>query len=69
MPVVKKAAKKAGNISLGNQVCARGWQDYMMETRLYMGEERVGRTLRSMSGDQLHKLGLNDNEVARIKSR
>jgi len=69
MTVVKKATKKACNIAGNHQVCARGWQDYMMETRLFMGEERVGRTLRSMSGDQLHKLGLNDNEVARIKSR
>jgi len=69
MTVVKKATRKACNIAENHQVCARGWQDYMMETRLFMGEERVGRTLRSMSGDQLHKLGLNDNEVARIKSR
>ncbi len=52
-----------------HQVCARGWQDYMLETRFYLGESRVDATLKSMATPQLKKLGLSESDVRMVRAR
>jgi hypothetical protein len=69
MPIARKAGRKTTAMVGGDQVCARGWQDYMLETRHYMGEARVEKCLRSMNERQLSKLGLGKGEVSRLKVR
>jgi len=52
-----------------NQVCARGWQDYMLETKYFLGDVRVDECLKDLSGKQLEKLGLSTNEVRKVRAR
>ena len=55
--------------TLANQVCARGWQDYMMETQFFLGEARVDDSLKGLSTRQLEKLGLSASEVKKVRAR
>ena len=52
-----------------NQVCARGWQDYLLETRYFLGESQFAACLQDMSGQQLEKLGLSGAEVRKVRIR
>ncbi len=52
-----------------NQVCARGWQDYMLETRYFLGDTRVDDVLKDMSGKQLEKLGLTSTDMRLLRAR
>ena len=52
-----------------NQVCARGWQDYMLETQLFLGDSRVDAYLKDMTGKQLEKLGLSSTDVRKVRAR
>ena len=52
-----------------NQVCARGWQDYMLETQYFLGDARVAAYLQDMTGSQLEKLGLSSAEVRKVRAR
>lgn len=51
------------------QVCARGWQDYMLETQYFLGDARVSDYLRDMTGVQLEKLGLSCTDVHKARAR
>ena len=51
------------------QVCARGWQDYMIETQFFLGETRVDHCLKDLSTHQLEKLGLSANDRLKIRNR
>ena len=52
-----------------NQVCARGWSDYMIETKFFLGESRVDEALKGFAAPQLRKLGLSENELRKVRSR
>ncbi len=52
-----------------NQVCARGWQDYMLETQYFLSESRVAACLEDMTGSQLEKLGLSSAEIRKARAR
>ena len=43
---------------VNRQICARGWQDYMMETQFFLGDARVDDCLKVLDVPQLEKLGL-----------
>ena len=67
---VSMNVKKVGSACVdGHQVCARGWQDYMLETRFFLAETRVGDALKGFDGKQLEKLGLSSSEVRMIHAR
>jgi hypothetical protein len=51
------------------QVCARGWLDYMIETKYFLGETRVEDCLKGLSTVQLEKLGLSNNDVQKVRDR
>ncbi len=51
------------------QVCARGWQDYMLETQYFLGDARVTAYLQDMTGLQLEKLGLSSTDVRKARAR
>ncbi len=52
-----------------HQVCARGWQDYMIETKFFLGEARVDEALKGFATPQLRKLGLSDPDMRKIRAR
>ena len=51
------------------QVCARGWQDYMLETQYFLGDARVSDYLQDMTSMQLEKLGLSCTDVRKARTR
>ena len=62
---MKKANQTLAQNSDG-QICARGWQDYMMETQFFLGEDRVDDGLKKLSNNQLVQLGLSAAEMLRL---
>ena len=52
-----------------NQVCARGWADYMIETKFFLSESRVEDALKGLATPQLKKLGLSESDMRKVRSR
>ncbi len=65
---MKTGKGKAARVD-DHQVCARGWQDYVLETRFFLGESRVDAALRGLQTQQLKKLGLSDSDVRTVRAR
>ncbi|MCF6199281.1 MAG: hypothetical protein L3J67_07785 [Hyphomicrobiaceae bacterium] len=51
---------------VNRQICARGWQDYMMETQFFLGDERVNDCLKRLDVPQLVKLGLSNADMLNL---
>ena len=51
---------------VNHQICARGWQDYMMETQFFLGEQRVDDCLKGLEAPQLAKLGLSNADMLNL---
>ena len=53
---------------VNRQICARGWQDYMMETQFFLGEARVDDCLKQFATAQLVKLGLSTGDLRKLRN-
>ncbi len=51
---------------VNRQICARGWQDYMMETQFFLGTPRVDDCLKVLDTPQLEKLGLRAGDMRKL---
>jgi len=60
------AEKDYAKQEVNNQVYARGWQDYMMETLYFIGDHRVDDCLKSMDVPQLARLGLSNSDMLNL---
>lgn len=69
MSVRMTAGKPASARVDAHQVCARGWQDYMIETKFFLGESRVDEALRGFATPELKKLGLSENDMRKVRAR
>jgi len=63
MPVRTKRRTSAPAPIEANQVCARGWQDYMIETQMYADETRVSGYLKTLNDRQRANLGVVNSRV------
>lgn len=63
MPVrMQRNEVEADHLEEG-QVCARGWQDYMIETKLFELETAVAECLKDLAPALRAHLGLDDHEI------
>ncbi len=68
MSVLMPAGKLFDTSVDNRQVCARGWQDYMIETRYFLGEARVDNALKDLGNPQLKRLGLTESEMLKVRN-